>query len=152
MDGLQGPSPTVAADREALSHALWNLLDNAVKYSLECRTVWVDVERAESRLAIRVRDRGLGVPRREHVDVFKRFVRGAGTSLCRERLPALSGSAPQGSGPHDAQHGRRAPDRPSFRPHFPPQPLSRDGRIAVEQPVCAAGNRRVEWSQAGSNR
>ena len=77
VDGLQGAAPTVAGDREALTHAVWNLLDNAVKYSPECRTVWVEVERAGSRLAIRVRDRGLGVPRHEHADIFRRFVRGA---------------------------------------------------------------------------
>jgi len=77
VDSFQDSATTVAGDREALTHALWNLLDNAVKYSPECRTVWVDVERAGSRLAIRVRDRGLGVPRHEHADIFKRFVRGA---------------------------------------------------------------------------
>ena len=66
------------ADREALTHALWNLLDNAVKYSPECRTVWVDVERTGiAAWPIRVRDRGLGVPRHEHADIFERFVRGA---------------------------------------------------------------------------
>jgi signal transduction histidine kinase len=76
-DGIEGTAPTLAGDREALTHAVWNLLDNAVKYSPECRTVWVDVERAGSRIAIRVRDRGLGVPRHEQADIFRRFVRGA---------------------------------------------------------------------------
>lgn len=78
VDSVEKAAPMVAADREALTHAVWNLLDNAVKYSPECRTVWVDVERTGSRLAIRVRDHGLGVPREEHADIFERFVRGAG--------------------------------------------------------------------------
>ena len=77
VDSLKGATSAVAGDREALTHAVWNLLDNAVKYSPECRTVWVEVERTGSRLAIRVRDRGLGVPRHEHADIFRRFVRGA---------------------------------------------------------------------------
>ncbi len=34
----------VEADREALSRALWNLLDNAAKYSVDCRTIWVEME------------------------------------------------------------------------------------------------------------
>src|SRR5258708_23248196 len=33
---------TVQADEEALVRALRNLLENAVKYSPECRTIWVD--------------------------------------------------------------------------------------------------------------
>jgi len=81
VDGFEGATPVVAGDREALTHAVWNLLDNAVKYSLTCRTVWVDVVHAGSRLNIRVRDRGLGIPTHEHRDVFKRFVRGAGAKV-----------------------------------------------------------------------
>jgi len=65
------------ADREALSRALWNLLDNAAKYSPECRTVWVDVEQQGDRVAIVVRDEGLGIPMDEQHEVFDRFVRGA---------------------------------------------------------------------------
>lgn len=78
VDGFEGATLVVAGDREALTHAVWNLLDNAVKYSPTCRTVWVDVAQTGSRLNIRVRDRGLGIPTHEHRDVFKRFVRGAG--------------------------------------------------------------------------
>jgi signal transduction histidine kinase len=75
---INDTTATIAGDREALTNALWNLLDNAVKYSLECRTIWVRVERDAARLAIRVRDRGLGIPRDEHSDIFRKFVRGAG--------------------------------------------------------------------------
>jgi signal transduction histidine kinase len=72
---VNGARGVIAGDRAALGNALWNLLDNAVKYSLECRTVWVDVERKDRRLAIRVRDRGLGIPA------------GEGTGLGRVRAP-----------------------------------------------------------------
>jgi signal transduction histidine kinase len=74
---LASAAAIIAGDREALANALWNLLDNAVKYSLECRTIWVDVEREDRRLAIRVRDRGLGIPASEQKEIFRRFVRGA---------------------------------------------------------------------------
>ena len=67
----------VRADREALSRAVWNLLDNAVKYSPECRTVWVEVERIHDRVSIAVRDRGLGIPLHEQPGIFEKFVRGA---------------------------------------------------------------------------
>ena len=54
----------VHADREALAQALWNLLDNAVKYSGDSRIVRVEVEHG-GEVAIRVRDQGLGIPASE---------------------------------------------------------------------------------------
>jgi signal transduction histidine kinase len=74
-----GKYPAIHADREALSLALRNLLDNAVKYSPDCRTVWVETACEESRLAIRVRDQGMGIPASEQKEIFKRFVRGTGS-------------------------------------------------------------------------
>jgi signal transduction histidine kinase len=67
----------IRADREALGLALGNLLDNAVKYSPECQTVWVEVDRAGEKLSIRVRDRGVGIPPTEQREIFKKFVRGS---------------------------------------------------------------------------
>jgi len=67
----------VRADREALSRAIWNLLDNAVKYSPECHTVWVEVEGNHHRVSIVVRDHGLGIPAHEQREIFERFVRGS---------------------------------------------------------------------------
>jgi signal transduction histidine kinase len=68
---------SVRADREALSRAVTNLLDNAVKYSPDADKVWVDVERKEGRVEIAVGDRGLGIPAREQSEIFERFVRGS---------------------------------------------------------------------------
>jgi len=76
---LAGEYPLIHADREALGLALRNLLDNAVKYSPDCRTVWVEMARERSRLAIRVRDQGMGIPASEQKEIFKRFVRGTGS-------------------------------------------------------------------------
>jgi signal transduction histidine kinase len=70
-------APLVHADRAALACAVWNLVDNAVKYSPECPTVWADVERAGSFAAIRIRDRGIGIPPSEQARIFQKFVRGA---------------------------------------------------------------------------
>jgi signal transduction histidine kinase len=64
------------ADAAALGHALWNLLDNAVKYSPEPRSVHVSVSRHPRGIAISVRDEGLGVPAEERRDIFRKFVRG----------------------------------------------------------------------------
>jgi len=76
---LAGKYPLIHADREALGLALRNLLDNAVKYSPDCRTVWVAMTRQRDRLAISVRDEGMGIPASEQKEIFKRFVRGSGS-------------------------------------------------------------------------
>ena len=67
----------VQANGEALRRALWNLLDNPVKYSPECQTVWVEVARENNQCAILVRDRGLGISVEEQKRIFEKFARGA---------------------------------------------------------------------------
>jgi signal transduction histidine kinase len=67
----------VSGDRDALGRALWNLLDNAVKYSPECQTIWVSISREADRAAIAVRDRGVGIPAAERDAIFGKFIRGA---------------------------------------------------------------------------
>ena len=69
--------PAVRADREALGRALWNLLDNAAKYSPASPQVWVDLGCEDQRVAIQVRDRGTGIPAAERTTIFDKFVRGA---------------------------------------------------------------------------
>ena len=77
--------PAIRADRESLACVFWNLLDNAVKYSPENRTVWVDASSMGKRLAVRVRDRGVGIPAGEQQQIFRKFVRGAGSKAASIR-------------------------------------------------------------------
>ena len=72
-----GDEAVVRADAAALERALWNLLDNALKYSPRSRTIWVRGEVEDRRLVISVRDQGIGIPREEQREVFRKFVRGA---------------------------------------------------------------------------
>jgi signal transduction histidine kinase len=67
----------VDADSEALAHAMRNLLDNAVKYSPQSNTVWVELAALGDRCAIRVRDSGFGIPHDEQKHVFQKFFRGS---------------------------------------------------------------------------
>jgi signal transduction histidine kinase len=71
----------IDADAEALTVALRNLLDNAVKYSPDEQNVWVDCHVHEHRVAIAVKDRGLGVADGEKEAIFGRFVRGSAASV-----------------------------------------------------------------------
>jgi two-component system phosphate regulon sensor histidine kinase PhoR len=66
----------VEADPEALSTAVRNLLDNAMKYSPGQPIVWVDWKAEDRGVAIRVRDQGLGISASEQKIVFQKFVRG----------------------------------------------------------------------------
>jgi nitrogen-specific signal transduction histidine kinase len=74
---IDGPDAMrVRADQDALSMALRNLIDNAIKYSPGQPTVWVRWRQDDARAAICVVDRGVGIPRSEHRTVFDRFARG----------------------------------------------------------------------------
>jgi signal transduction histidine kinase len=67
----------VCADGEALAQAVWNLLDNAIKYSPGRPAVWVEVAGEDGHAAVRVRDEGPGVLPEERKDLFREFTRGA---------------------------------------------------------------------------
>lgn len=71
----------VHADREAIGRAVWNLLDNAVKYSPDERAIAVNVGRVNGTVAIRVRDQGAGIPAAEQAHIFEKFVRGSASEL-----------------------------------------------------------------------
>lgn len=68
----------VRGDREALSCAVHNLLDNAVKYSADSDTVWLQASCTNGKLAVRVRDRGVGIPEGDQKHVFEKFFRSTG--------------------------------------------------------------------------
>jgi signal transduction histidine kinase len=76
-NGLEPRSSIMNVDRESISRAIRNLLDNAVKYSPEECAVRVELARDGQRVAVRVRDDGVGIPATEHARIFEKFVRGS---------------------------------------------------------------------------
>jgi two-component system phosphate regulon sensor histidine kinase PhoR len=70
----------VDADAEALALAIWNLLDNAVKYSGDRRQIDVSVRRDIVHVLVIVRDHGLGIPAADQRRIFQKFVRLAGAT------------------------------------------------------------------------
>lgn len=70
------PDVWLLADREALGRALWNLLDNAVKYSAASRRIELKAERRDRFFVWSVKDYGIGIPASERAMVFHRFYRG----------------------------------------------------------------------------
>ncbi len=65
----------VLGDRRQLVSAVYNLLDNAVKYSEEGSTVDVFAATDGQHVSISVRDRGIGIPARDLERIFERFYR-----------------------------------------------------------------------------
>ncbi len=77
--------PQVRADREALGCVVWNLLDNAIKYSPEKPAVWIRFGRLDSRVSIAVRDEGIGIARTEQDAIFAKFTRGTAAKALHVR-------------------------------------------------------------------
>ena len=71
------PDITLAHDRKWTSEALFNILDNAVKYTPEGGSISVSVESWEMYLKINIADTGRGIPEGQQGAIFKRFYRSA---------------------------------------------------------------------------
>ena len=70
--------PPIMGDRMALTSAVDNLLDNAVKYSPPGTPVICEVQADGQELTIRVRDRGYGIAAEDRDHIFEKFYRGNG--------------------------------------------------------------------------
>lgn len=68
--------PNIDADRRGLVRAVYNLLDNAAKYSPPDHPIRVRAERRNGSVAFEVQDRGSGVDEDEISRIFERFYRG----------------------------------------------------------------------------
>jgi len=94
----------VRADRGRLDQVLFNLLDNAVKYSGEGGTVTVQAEAEGEMVKVSVHDSGLGIPSKDLPRLFERFYRvdeargrdqggtGLGLSIVKHIVQAHGGS------------------------------------------------------------
>ncbi len=67
--------PEVSMDAEAVSQAMANLVDNAIKYSGERKVLRIDARIEGDVLALSVADEGVGIPRGEQEKIFKKFYR-----------------------------------------------------------------------------
>lgn len=68
-------TPPIRADRDAVGQALFNLLDNAVKYSGESKRIELCLRREGDEVALEVTDHGIGISRAEQKHIFDRFHR-----------------------------------------------------------------------------
>lgn len=92
---------TVSHDRKWTTEALFNILDNAVKYTQEGGYIKVTAECWEMYLKIDIADTGKGISESRHAEIFKRFYReaevhsvegiGIGLYLAREIITMQGG-------------------------------------------------------------
>jgi signal transduction histidine kinase len=71
--------PHLFVDRDALSQAVINLLDNASKFSADKKEVYVNVESDAENVIIEVKDQGVGIPQDEINKIFDKFYQGKST-------------------------------------------------------------------------
>ncbi|MBA7662414.1 Adaptive-response sensory-kinase SasA [subsurface metagenome] len=95
--------PPVYADELRMGRILYNLLENAVKYSPQGGEIRVFVKPGEEHLIIGVSDQGIGISRADQAKLFEPFQRledsrldgvngaGLGLSVCRKLVEAHGG-------------------------------------------------------------
>jgi len=91
----------VPHDRKWTGEALFNILDNAVKYTPEKGSIYVNVEQWEMHTKIDIKDTGKGITENRQAEIFKRFYReeevhdidgiGIGLYLSREIITRQGG-------------------------------------------------------------
>jgi len=67
--------PLIYGDKERVAIVIQNLVDNAIRYTISSGTVTVRIKKEDSALRWSVRDQGVGIPKLEQGQIFKKFFR-----------------------------------------------------------------------------
>jgi two-component system sensor histidine kinase SenX3 len=87
---IETESAVVLGDPDELKAAVWNLIDNAVKYSPAGVRIEVRIEEPDDeRVAVRVEDHGIGISQAELKRIFRRFYRAPATLSVRAKGSGL---------------------------------------------------------------
>ncbi len=85
-----GPAITILGDPDEVRAAVSNLIDNAVKYSGPAIKVSVETAPVDGKfVTVRVKDQGVGIPKIELKQIFKRFYRVPGPLATRVKGTGL---------------------------------------------------------------
>lgn len=76
--------PSVLADREAVTDAFVNLVDNAIKYSPATKEIFVRTGTYDRYAYIEVEDHGLGISEKDQKYIFDKFFRVTETNLANK--------------------------------------------------------------------
>lgn len=72
---LQAAEPVIEADKLHTTNVVYNLLDNAIKYSGENPKIWISVKQADKHIVLEVKDNGIGVKEDDQKKIFDKFFR-----------------------------------------------------------------------------
>jgi two-component system, OmpR family, phosphate regulon sensor histidine kinase PhoR len=72
---LNATDSHVKGDEVHLTNVIFNLLDNAMKYSKDNPDITVMTENKNEHIAITVKDKGIGIPKEHQSQIFDRFYR-----------------------------------------------------------------------------
>jgi two-component system phosphate regulon sensor histidine kinase PhoR len=72
---LNAENPVLQADKVHLTNVVFNLLDNANKYTLKSPQIWITTESAYSGLLISVKDNGTGISKSNQKKIFEKLYR-----------------------------------------------------------------------------
>jgi signal transduction histidine kinase len=90
FESPEASSARISGDLDELRAAFSNLLDNAVKYSDQEVRVSVSVSAVDKkRVAVKVTDKGIGIPNAQLKRIFKRFYRVPGKFMARVKGTGL---------------------------------------------------------------
>lgn len=67
--------PVIRADRNAILQVLYNLIDNAIKFSGESRKIEIDLITKDNEIQLSVKDYGTGISPKDQEKIFERFYR-----------------------------------------------------------------------------
>lgn len=72
---LQAEETIVSADRVHLTNIIFNLMDNAIKYSKEKPEITIATSNTEKGLLLKISDKGIGIPKDQLSKIFEKFYR-----------------------------------------------------------------------------